>query len=338
MVGIDAFDLREDEIDITPWLPVLCDGKMHSYEIRVVGLTDDGQGNAAISTIGGYWVVTGKLFLWLDSPDSSTSGTPPTMAIPNPSFFVTSQTSKAANGSNATLNYQVLAQRQVSISNTIITSGGSQAVSWSQTLSYSNIANFVANGNNQTNNIVTSGSDVSSNGYSRKFAYPLNVFSAVSVNPSTKAMTIWGRIDRSKNTQLLGSSVFPSPLDTFANLGPFDGMMITNRQNATAFFLSDPSQNASTGSGSTEQDYILKGTRNTPVGSSQVPIGAGSIQLYARHVLAANNSVRSDSQTGNSRTIQYPTEVQELANDFAIIQPADVTGGKVIPGLRSWWT
>ena len=27
VVGIDAFDLKEDEIDITPWLPLLCDDK-----------------------------------------------------------------------------------------------------------------------------------------------------------------------------------------------------------------------------------------------------------------------------------------------------------------------
>lgn len=43
VVGIDTFDLREHEIDITPWLPILCDGDEHSFEIRVAGIEDDGE-------------------------------------------------------------------------------------------------------------------------------------------------------------------------------------------------------------------------------------------------------------------------------------------------------
>lgn len=62
IVGIDAFDLKEDEIDITPWLPLLCDGNSHNFTIRVSGLTDNGNGTATLSeTTGGYWLVTGKV-------------------------------------------------------------------------------------------------------------------------------------------------------------------------------------------------------------------------------------------------------------------------------------
>ncbi len=57
IVGIDAFDLREDEIDITPWLPTLCDGASHTFQIRVAGIDDDGQGHGTITdTVGSYWV------------------------------------------------------------------------------------------------------------------------------------------------------------------------------------------------------------------------------------------------------------------------------------------
>ena len=57
IVGIDAFDLKEDEIDITPFLPVLCDGREHKFEIRVMGISDDGQGNGVLTRdIGQYWV------------------------------------------------------------------------------------------------------------------------------------------------------------------------------------------------------------------------------------------------------------------------------------------
>jgi len=58
IVGIDAFDLRQHEIDVTPWLPVLCDGASHAFEIRVVGLNDDGKSHATISdSVGSFWVV-----------------------------------------------------------------------------------------------------------------------------------------------------------------------------------------------------------------------------------------------------------------------------------------
>lgn len=38
IVGIDAFDLREPEIDISPFLPMLQDDEQHSFEIRITGL------------------------------------------------------------------------------------------------------------------------------------------------------------------------------------------------------------------------------------------------------------------------------------------------------------
>lgn len=57
IVGIDAFDLKEDEIDITPWLPVLCDGNDHTFDISIAGIDDDGKGNGALTgSVGSYWV------------------------------------------------------------------------------------------------------------------------------------------------------------------------------------------------------------------------------------------------------------------------------------------
>ena len=42
IVGIDTLDLRAYEIDITPWLPLLCNGAEHTSDIRVAGILDDG--------------------------------------------------------------------------------------------------------------------------------------------------------------------------------------------------------------------------------------------------------------------------------------------------------
>jgi hypothetical protein len=335
VVGIDAFDLREDEIDITAWLPVLSDGKDHTYEIRVMGITDDGLGNAMLSSIGSYWVVTGKVFLWLDSSNSTTSGPTPTIMNVDPQFFVTSSADGLSNGANTTLNYQVLAQRQLTISNTIITSEGPKRVSWSQNLSYSNVANFVANGNNQTNNMMISGTETSSSGYSRKFAYPLLVYSAVVQDPATGRMSIDGTMDRSKNLQVIGSSVFPSPLDAYAIQGPFDGWTVTNRQNGTAFYFSDPSkQQVSGGSGVTEQDFMLTGITNARLNGPQVPLGGIGVQLFSRHTLAANNSVVADSELDGAALNRVLSTLSGQSDftmsDFAMIHSESIVGGKVI--------
>ena len=57
VVGIDAFDLKEDEIDITPWLPLLCDGASHRYDIKIAGLKDNGKGNGVLTQgVGSFWV------------------------------------------------------------------------------------------------------------------------------------------------------------------------------------------------------------------------------------------------------------------------------------------
>lgn len=62
IVGIDAFDLKEDEIDVTPWLPLLCDGNQHNFTIKISGLTVTSNGTNVLSedTLS-YWLVTGKV-------------------------------------------------------------------------------------------------------------------------------------------------------------------------------------------------------------------------------------------------------------------------------------
>lgn len=120
IVGIEAFDLREDEIDITPWLPLLCDGNSHTFNIVVTGLNDDGKGQASLShTTGRYWYISGKVFIWLDEEGHVTSGQAPTIAVPDPTFQVSSVRSQLRNGTNDTLDYSVQAQRVLSIQSTI---------------------------------------------------------------------------------------------------------------------------------------------------------------------------------------------------------------------------
>ena len=89
IVGIQTFDLIEHEIDVTPFLPLLCDGKPHVFAIKVVGwgITRNQYGSIYVpSDTNAYWVVTGKIFLYLDEAGSITTGTEPVTRIERGDF------------------------------------------------------------------------------------------------------------------------------------------------------------------------------------------------------------------------------------------------------------
>jgi hypothetical protein len=315
LVGIDAYDLKEDEIDITPWLGVLSDGKDHSYEIRVVGIGDDGKGRTSISTVGSNWVVTGKLFLWLDSEDSITTGERPDIIAPAPQFFVEQEIFRHHNGSNSTLLFEVVAARDIKVKAEIETSDGKNTASWRQSLSFSNRGNVTAKGNNQTNTQLITGTDISSSGYSRKIKYPLWVFSSGDSDPVSKALSIEGDIKWGKWLQIFGESVFPSGLEAFnASLSydsgatnDFDGYTIDTWQAGNASYLSIPAQNRSTGHGETEQFYGFFGERSH-VDSylPEAPSSDDSTGLYREHVFAYNGQIEFDDIAGNPWNGEQP--------------------------------
>ncbi|QDS76576.1 hypothetical protein FKW77_007034 [Venturia effusa] len=332
-VGIDAYDLKEDEIDLTPWLSLLTDGRDHTYEIRVMGLADDGRGNTVLTTVGNYWVVTGKLFLWLDVSNATRSGTSMTKMAPPPQFFITSMTTKASNGTNTTLTYQVLAQRQLSYSSTIQTSTGPVTASWQQTLQYSNIGSFTNNGNNQTNTQMTSGLDISSTGYSRKFSYPLYVMSNIENDPATNTMAISGVLDRSKNIQVQGVSVFPSGLESFPDTDVSDGYSLMTRQNGSSGLSQNPVLRTGTNYGITEQEYTFSGVKMGAAGAiAQVPFGTGTQPLFQRSVLAVNGSVARDSL---QKVGEGPVGTKEgfVDQEFALMNGTGFVGGKFVHSI-----
>ena len=61
IVGISAYDLPTFEIHIAPWLPLLCDGKPHTFGLQVVGFDSQAAGN--IGTVGENWYVTGAVLV-----------------------------------------------------------------------------------------------------------------------------------------------------------------------------------------------------------------------------------------------------------------------------------
>ena len=318
IVGIDAFDLREHEIDITPWLPLLCDGATHTLEIRVAGLADNGNDHATLTeTVGSYWVVTGKIFIFSDESESITTGTPTDITAPSPQIQISSSITTDAAGDNETLTYNTVVSRYLSISSTIRTSHGSRLASWNQSLAYTNHNAFINRGLTQSTTQNTSGLEASSfAGFT--YFYPLSVDSTFETFPSG-AFSINASISRGLDYNVLGTSVFPSGVQSFNVTSPatmplpgnpqpqtvtlppslpnFNGALLSTTQTGSAAYLS--AGNASYSYGTTVQDFDFKGAELRPDGPT--------FELYNRHVKAVNSTVTEDEQSLIGRSFEIPT-------------------------------
>ena len=318
IVGIDAFDLREHEIDITPWLSLLCDGSTHTFEIRVAGLDDNGNGHATLTEpVGSYWVVSGKIFIFSDEPESITTGTLPNMTIPSPQIQISSSITTNPAGDNETLTYNTVVSRYLSISSTIRTSQGSRLASWNQSLTYTNHNAFINRGLTQSTSQNTSGIEASSSAAYTYF-YPLSIDSTFETFPSG-AFSINASISRGLDYNILGAPVFPSGVQSFNVTSPavmplpgqlqpqnitlppslpkFNGALLSTTQTGSAAYLS--AGNASYSFGTTEQDFDFKGTEMRPVGPT--------FELYTRHVKAVNSTVTEDEQSLIGMSFEIPT-------------------------------
>ncbi|KAH7084800.1 peptide N-acetyl-beta-D-glucosaminyl asparaginase amidase A-domain-containing protein [Paraphoma chrysanthemicola] len=308
VVGIDAFDLREDEIDISPFLPRLTDDQLHTFEIRVMGLDDDGKGNAILTErIESNWVVTGKIFVWLDSGTNIVTGTVPTLRTADPLVKLQSTRHMGRNGSVQSLNYSIQVSRQISTTATLYTSHGPENTSWQQRLEFSNSGTLDNKGNNQRMRQNTSGRDCLSSGYVRTFEYPLWVISAYEQRPGGN-LTIEGMMGRGKYVDQTGDLAVPNAWKSLnfkrssCRQSSFKGSHSNNWQNGTASYVSIPAQKRAYGTGATEQLFTLTGINDDPraglegATNEAVPANEANEALYRRHVLAVNNSIAYDDE------------------------------------------
>lgn len=339
IVGIDAFDLREDEIDITPFIPLLSDNNTHSFEIRVVGIDDDGHGNGHLTeSIGSNWVVTGKIFLWFSESNNTTTGALNTISAPAPSIRLQSTPENGPNATLESLDYAVEVSRELYIESVLNTSKGPQTVTWKQKLVFSNAGLLSNGGNNQDVRQTTSGTHTSSYGFTQNFDYPLSVNSSYNA-PAGGNITIDGKMRRGKNVQQIGDLAFPNEWKTFdysrLNTTPPDlastrGSSVTNLQNGTASYLSVPAEKRSYGTGNTEQLLTLNRIGGTAMAIVQDGTnGAGAVgqtrdELYQRHIIAKNDSIVYDDQRFGSHAVGPDRYVllsqglaQELLPEFA---------------------
>lgn len=318
IVGLDAFDLREHEIDISPFLPILCDGQEHTFEIRVAGINDNGGGSGTITeTVGASWYVTGKIFIWLDANSASiTTGTSPISFLPSPAISLSQSHTTDSTGANVTLTYTANVARSLSISSTVKSATGTKIHTWSQQLSVTNYAQYTDYGAIQVNSQSTTGLDTSLVGgttyYKSSYNYPLYANTSYIIDPISGNYSIGASLQRGLTLQIQGTPVFPTGLQPFANLpkaasliSGLDGSLLTTTQNGTASYFASPSAGTSSSFGTTSQVFSFGGFDVNP--------GAGDTELYFRDVEAVNATVVRDFE----RLVG-----SEVANEAAAAAPA----------------
>ncbi|KUJ19080.1 uncharacterized protein LY89DRAFT_581373 [Mollisia scopiformis] len=290
IVGIDTYDLPSFEIDISPWLGVLCDGKSHTFAMEVVGYDSV----TTLGTVGSNWWITGSIFLWVDSAGSQTTGTTIQSSTAAPSFDF-APTIGTASGLNTSLLVSLSAHRTISHSSTITTSHGPRTLTWSQSLSYINKQNFTALGYNATLYQLTSGTssyspllshpstetDLITNSYSYPISFTQQYI--VPIDPTVVNSTLIADLDRSKLTSripilsyLTKPSVFSAP------------EVLSTRQNGSCIYFWNNTYYDFAGAidpamgtlGATEQWFSFSG-----------PVESGGMESYGRHVRAIDGYV-----------------------------------------------
>lgn len=344
IVGIDAFDLKEGEVDMSPWLPILCDGQPHNLTVNVVGLSDDGKTATLSPNVTSNWQVTGKMFVWLDDKaDSITTGPPPTVSGLDPTIAISQSVTQNATGFNDTLKYTTSVSRNFSVSGSITTSTGNKTVSWTQNLAHTDDAVVSNSGLSQVNVITTTGTDTSTHGdggddtagFTTRYSYPLNanVTNQVLANGTTRLDATLERTKTVDRTNPRGG-VSPSGLQLFSVLpatadraAAFAGTAFTTTQKgASTVFTAPKGQNGSSQTGSQAQTMRFGGVDGSGGGGGD----AQGMELYFRDV-----SVKSDG------TVLGDTE--RLAGDDVVgKRPAATTSGRpsavmgVVAAAQDW--
>ena len=310
IVGIHAFDLREHQIDITPFLPLLCDGNLHTFTIRVAGIDDSSGSGHLTETVNDSWYVTGKIFLWLDEDASSiTTGSAPVILEDPPTIATSHEVTTSANGTNEALTYETAVWRHLRISTPLLkTQHTSSPATWIQELRYRNSGGLTAFGYDQVNDLVISGRDLASLSglpdpsqkgnqdkvyYQASYTYPLFANSTFSISPQGN-LSIWAHVRQGKSYAVRGASVFATGLEAFPATRGKTSFLETNKE-GEGYFRQSGDGMESSGWGSSKQVFWF---------GIQGKYGDKEGELYFRNVEAVNGTVVRDARRLGGQEVQ----------------------------------
>ena len=130
-----TLDLPTYYVDLSPFIPLLSDGKPHNITLDVVSAEADHE-------INQNWYVTANLQVVLDSSEKATTGS---MTVHSAPLYASTTTTGQTNGPGD-IDFTLKASRNIHIESDIITGSGTKTyVVWSQSLSYENTQTYRQN-------------------------------------------------------------------------------------------------------------------------------------------------------------------------------------------------
>ncbi|GJE90903.1 peptide N-acetyl-beta-D-glucosaminyl asparaginase amidase A-domain-containing protein [Phanerochaete sordida] len=278
-----ALDLPAYNIDLTPFVPMLSDGKPHNITLDIVSAEGD-------HAINQNWYVTASLHVVLDPSNKATTGA---MTVYSAPLYASTSTTGKINGPGD-VDFTVRASRNIHIEAEVVTgSGKSTYVVWTQSLSYENTQTYRQSASVQTLYQIAQGNMSSTHNGAEAivddFSFPFTMdFTYTDANWTTWITSV----DHSYTRDLLSA-----PFMTRTN--------IQERQQANAFFELAPTGNFGNGTSSNTFSYSdAKGntyTRTAASVNSTIVSDHEGGTLAAASPRPASSPADSDTQTGFAR-------------------------------------
>ncbi|KAG6135319.1 hypothetical protein E4U28_005461 [Claviceps purpurea] len=301
IVGLQAFHLREQEIDVTPWLGVLCDGHAHHFRLEVVG-ADDAVPNR-------YWLLSGKIFLWLlnEVPGHVTTGPVPSISVSKPDYMPHDTSVRGKH-----VRYDQTLERKLAIRSTIMAGSRLIDATWTQAFTMQNRGVVLAAGRFQNVTASYKGRDVATqNGlavYQARYLYPLLSSSRETAPDGNYSLTLEANLTQSLDLMVSGKAVFPNGLEAFLPFlgGNVSQARVSTTKSGRAFFWQRDGGKTSGGFGSSHQRYVLlsmKGGEDAGMEEKGISFGTqtsmprrGGRQLYWRDIRVVNETRTRDAR------------------------------------------
>ncbi|KAM4065611.1 peptide n-acetyl-beta-D-glucosaminyl asparaginase amidase A domain-containing protein [Hirsutella rhossiliensis] len=326
LVGLQAFDLGEHEVDITPWLGLICDGKPHNISLEVVA-----EHNTRAPS---NWVLSAKVFVWLSRPGSVSGGELPRVNVSTPSYnlYLSTEPDKRIRYRQSA-NRSFYARGNVRIDNVRVLS------EWRQLFFMDNAGYVGGGGDYQRINASYGGTDSTDVDriplYQRNYRYPV-LTSYLTRRPRSGpySMTLDANLTQGVAHTILGESAFPTGLEPFMYKMHEQkrGVELLTTRHGRAFYYQRNDGDSSGGFANLDQEYALGGRGFTDGEGLEFH---GNPVLYKHNVSVVNETVVQDKQFVYKPDVDLPERgsgssrfvVEDYSDQYAPVMADGLRGG-----------
>ncbi|OJT11056.1 Peptide-N4-(N-acetyl-beta-glucosaminyl)asparagine amidase A [Trametes pubescens] len=279
LTAYGTYDQPTYFVDVTPFLPLLADGKEHAITLRVLG-----QGQSP--TINSDWFVSGSLHVWLGK--TAITGKMTRYEVSEEPDI---KTTGRATPDNTTVWTSVNAKRTVLVESVIHGDRGQEVVRFEQHLGYSNEQKYVGEGLVQWGVQLTEGTTQSTVGGKTAlrdaFSFPLSVFSNYTLYELQ--FGAYGSAINQTYTRVLQSPVLAH--------GTHSTLSIQHAQGTVGMDDAPGLRHAVNGTGATDQQFAF-----TTDGG----------ETYFRRIAAQNDAWLRDEVWGSLRDAEPPLPKEQI--------------------------